>query len=89
MKQSKYFRVSGKVQGVFFRASTQRHAQQLGVSGWVRNCADGDVEGMASSDLSSLREFINWLGSGPVLANVKELQVEDVDYQEFSDFEVR
>lgn len=89
MKQSKYFRVSGKVQGVFFRASTQRQAKQLGLGGWVRNREDGDVEGRASGDSAQLTEFINWLAGGPALANVEELQVEEVEHEAFSDFEIR
>ncbi|NNE38068.1 MAG: acylphosphatase, partial [Gammaproteobacteria bacterium] len=43
-----YFRVKGRVQGVFFRASTKSTAETKGVSGWVKNMPDGDVEGMAT-----------------------------------------
>lgn len=71
--------VSGRVQGVFFRASTRRVAQALGVSGWVRNRPDGTVEAFAQGDPESLREFVAWLEVGPPDAHVTDVDVTDAE----------
>lgn len=83
------FRVSGRVQGVFFRASTRQKAVELGVSGWVRNCADGDVEGVACGDETQLAAFRSWLADGPPMATVEKMDFEDCDDGLFDTFEVR
>lgn len=70
-----YFKVSGRVQGVSFRATTQEAAWRLGVSGWVRNCTDGSVEGMASGSDEALEAFRQWLSAGPDYARVDHLEV--------------
>ncbi|MFQ5696908.1 MAG: acylphosphatase [Myxococcota bacterium] len=69
-------RVRGRVQGVFFRASTRARAQALGVSGWVRNRPDGDVEVLAQGEEARVRELIEWLQRGPELARVQSVEVE-------------
>ncbi len=83
------FRVSGRVQGVFFRISTKQQADTAGLSGWVRNCDDGDVEGMASGTAAQLDAFSRWLAEGPTSARVEELQINECDYQSFAGFVVR
>ena len=71
---SAHFTVSGRVQGVGFRQATAAKGRQLGLSGWVRNRDDGQVEGVASGDAAALAEFQSWLQQGPPLARVSELQ---------------
>ncbi len=62
--------VSGRVQGVWFRASTQRQAQALGLSGYARNLADGRVEVLACGEEGALSELRAWLCEGPPAAEV-------------------
>ncbi|MCL6416307.1 acylphosphatase [Aestuariirhabdus sp. Z084] len=70
--------VSGKVQGVWFRASTQRRALQLGVTGWARNLPNGDVEVLMCGAEDAIAELEQWLHKGPPLARVRTLEVEEV-----------
>ncbi len=67
--------VHGEVQGVGFRAFTQRHATALGLSGWVRNLYDGNVEFLAEGETEKVREFIRLLGTGPRCAIVSRLEI--------------
>ena len=83
------FSVTGRVQGVFFRASCKDAADERAVTGWVRNTTDGRVEGMASGQPEALEAFQAWLRQGPKLAKVEKLDVEEVDVQQFDRFEVR
>lgn len=71
------FWVSGKVQGVFFRASTRQQALRLGLSGIARNLVDGRVEVIAAGDKESLEELARWLQQGPPAADVAEIVRED------------
>lgn len=71
------FWVSGKVQGVFFRASTREQALRLGLSGSARNLADGRVEVIAAGDGRSLEKLARWLQEGPPVAEVAEVVRED------------
>lgn len=70
MVASYRFRVSGRVQGVMFRQSTARRARELGIDGWVRNCADGSVEGCAAGSADALEALRRWLHKGPPAARV-------------------
>ncbi len=67
-------RVSGRVQGVWYRASACTEARRLGLSGWVRNCADGSVELEAAGAESDLRELLAWLWRGPPAAEVAQVE---------------
>lgn len=69
--------VSGRVQGVFFRASTREQATRLGMSGHAINLPDGRVEVLASGDLEAHRRLLVWLHDGPPLASVSEVTVAD------------
>ncbi|MFM1896817.1 MAG: hypothetical protein RLZZ385_1891 [Pseudomonadota bacterium] len=69
--------VSGRVQGVFFRAATQRQAQALGLRGWVRNCRDGRVELLLHGAPEALASMRVWLASGPPMASVQEVQLQE------------
>ncbi len=63
--------ISGRVQGVWFRASTRRAADEFGVRGWVRNLADGRVEAIAEGDRASLEQLVKWAWQGPPAARVE------------------
>jgi len=68
------FLVSGKVQGVFFRASARDRAQALGLRGFAKNLADGRVEVLASGDSAAIDELAAWLREGPPMARVDDLE---------------
>lgn len=65
--------VSGRVQGVFFRASTREQARQLGVSGYARNLPDGRVEVLACGADVAVQQLCDWLAQGPPAAQVREV----------------
>jgi acylphosphatase len=67
-------RVEGRVQGVFFRASTQREAQQLDISGYARNLPDGSVEVLACGSESAVAQLKEWLWVGPPAARVTAVE---------------
>jgi acylphosphatase len=67
------FLVDGKVQGVFFRASTRNEARRLGLHGHARNLADGRVEVVASGNDEALQELERWLWEGPPAARVRQV----------------
>jgi acylphosphatase len=81
--------VSGHVQGVFFRAWTQQQARELGVNGWVRNCADGSVEAHLEGDEAAIEALIQRLWQGPTSAEVNEVQAESASPNGLRGFEVR
>ncbi len=84
------FVVTGRVQGVGFRASAASAAQRLSVTGFVRNRPDGAVEGQAQGDVGAIAAFVAWLQRGPRFAAVANLDVQDVPLGEGErDFEVR
>ncbi|MCO7225544.1 acylphosphatase [Pleionea sp. CnH1-48] len=81
--------VSGKVQGVWFRASTQEKARQLGLTGWVRNLSDGRVEWLASGAEEQQKQLLEWSHQGPRNAVVKEVIAEwREDNDSYNDFEM-
>ena len=80
--------VSGRVQGVFFRASTRYQAQSLGISGYARNRADGRVEVLACGESKSLDQFKAWLVKGPDGANVTGVAYEPAAEQTFQGFSI-
>jgi len=85
-----HLKIEGRVQGVFFRANTQREASRLGLRGWVRNCADGSVEALAEGESRTVEEFVSWCRHGPSRAQVTRVDLEKSEYRgEFQDFEIR
>jgi acylphosphatase len=68
--QRLHVRVRGRVQRVYFRASTQELAMRLGLSGWVRNCPDGSVELIAEGPVEALEQLLVWCQHGPDGARV-------------------
>lgn len=71
--------MTGRVQGVFFRASAKKIATQLKLKGWVRNLPDGSVESFACGDPLALEEYSRWLQSGPKFARVEDVKSEPQD----------
>lgn len=90
MAQRAHVLIFGRVQGVNFRAATQRHAQSLNVHGYIRNLPDGRVEAVFEGDEASVQQAIDWCHSGPPVADVDHVEV---DWQaptgEFNGFSVR
>jgi acylphosphatase len=84
-----HFVVSGRVQGVWFRASTKRQADSFGLTGWVRNRPDGSVEGRARGAEGVLAEFHRWLHRGPEHARVLNVEWREGADEDFEGFSVR
>lgn len=67
--------VHGRVQGVWFRESCRREAAELGVAGWVRNRADGTVEGLFEGPVDAVARLVSWCRAGPPRAEVTGIDV--------------
>jgi acylphosphatase len=80
------FIVTGRVQGVFFRASTRDFALQLGVAGYAKNREDGSVEVVASGSTEALAALFAWLHHGPPAARVERVEREDMSPRSLSGF---
>lgn len=81
-------KVIGKVQGVFFRASTKAVADQMGVKGKVKNDADGSVLIEAEADEITLDMFLEWCHEGPEKSKVESVLVEDGEVKNYTNFAV-
>jgi acylphosphatase len=82
-------RLTGRVQGVFFRAWTRVQAEQLGVCGWIRNCPDGSVEAHLEGQDGAVRQLMQRMREGPPGAQVDDLTAEDAAADGGTGFEVR
>jgi acylphosphatase len=81
--------VRGRVQDVFFRASTQREARRLGLTGWVRNRPDGAVELVAEGEEDQVKDLLAWAQHGPSTARVDKVDTRWRSYTgEFADFRI-
>ena len=81
---------SGTVQGVFFRAAASDEARRLGLTGWVRNTDDDQVEAEAQGDEQAVERFVEFCRAGPDQAQVNDLTVDDLDpVADEADFDVR
>lgn len=90
MKRRARVLVSGKVQGVFFRVQTHTKAQELGLTGFVRNLADGRVEAVVEGEENGVQELIAWCRRGPREARVDRIELQWEDFQdEFDEFSIR
>ena len=81
--------ISGKVQGVFFRDSAGKVAQNFNITGWIKNRQDDKVEAMISGDEKDVQAFINWCKSGPERAKVEEVIVSSKEKTSFEKFEIK
>jgi len=89
-KIRKHVFVSGRVQGVGFRATARNKAQGLNVNGWVKNLHDGRVEAVIEGDPSSVQEMIRLFKKGPRMANVTDYEIKDeTPTNNFSTFSVK
>jgi acylphosphatase len=82
------FIVSGRVQGVFFRASAREEALRLGLAGHARNLADGRVEVLACGEEPAIAELQRWLHHGPALARVTRVERVEADAKALRGFQV-
>lgn len=89
MEDCRRFRITGKVQGVYYRAATQSEAVRLGVTGWVRNLPNGDVEVLACGQAGRIDALLAWLWQGPPRAQVSAVEQEDTEREHHDSFEVR
>lgn len=80
--------ITGRVQGVFFRATAKDEADRLGVKGWVRNLPDRNVEIAATANEETLQQFIKWCRQGPPRAIVSNIVIEEVTFEEFISFRI-
>lgn len=78
--------ISGKVQGVWFRAFTRKQALAANVTGWAKNLSDGRVEVMLAGDEEQISRVIDQIRIGPPLARVTDILQQTLPYEEFSDF---
>jgi acylphosphatase len=81
--------VHGSVQGVFFRDTTRRKAEQRGVRGWVRNVDDGTVEALFEGDPEAVEAMVSFVGEGPRGADVERVDVSDAEPEGGGGFEIR
>ncbi|HET9354951.1 MAG TPA: acylphosphatase [Sphingomicrobium sp.] len=82
-------RITGHVQGVFFRAWTREQADRLGVTGWVRNCADGSVEAHVEGGETAVEQMIALLRVGPPAALVEGVDSVETEPNGSEGFAVR
>ncbi|MGB1262550.1 MAG: acylphosphatase [Cognaticolwellia sp.] len=80
--------VSGKVQGVYFRASSQQVAIDHGLSGYARNLTDGDVEVLMCGEEHDVEKMLEWLAHGPPQADVASIEAKQIPWQEHHFFAI-
>jgi acylphosphatase len=80
--------IKGRVQGVGFRYFTYRTAEEHGIRGWVKNLPHGDVEMYATGDGDAMARFMEEVGNGPSLALVEQVEVRDVEPEDYSGFSI-
>ena len=86
---ARHVSLTGRVQGVCFRAWMRKQADELGVTGWVRNCPDGRVDSHIEGEEATVMQLIERLHRGPSAAKVEDVHVWNVELFDFDEFEVR
>lgn len=86
---ARHIRLSGRVQGVFYRAWTREQARELGLAGWVRNCSDNSVEAHLEGEKGAVEQMIERMRQGPTAARVDDISVEQSEPENARRFEVR
>ena len=89
MPSARRFTIKGRVQGVWFRDSTRKVAESLGLSGHAINLNDGNVEVFACGDEAALDQLADWLRNGPPMAKVDQVIEEDAAWEEVAGFRIR
>lgn len=85
---ARHIRVIGKVQGVFFRASTKAKADELSIKGFVRNEPGGSVYIEAEGEIGNINQFLDWCKEGPPRSRVDNLDVQEAKVTGYSNFDV-
>ena len=83
-----HMQISGKVQGVFFRANACKVAEKYGLKGWIKNTNEGDVETVVVGEEDSVKKFIDWCKIGPPKARVMNVLVNNLPPAIFNEFSV-
>lgn len=86
---TKHIVISGKVQGVFYRASAKGFAAEQGITGWISNTESGDVECVATGSPEQLEAFVEWCWKGPTFASVANVTATDTAEQVFTSFSIK
>ena len=90
MKKTVHVIISGRVQGVWFRATTKQEAEKRDIVGWVRNTSDGKVEAVFQGDDHRVDDMIVWCYEGPSLSHVDKVEVSSLENKDqFDTFKVR
>jgi acylphosphatase len=80
--------IKGKVQSVFYRATAKEVAEEIGVTGWVKNTKDGSVEIVATGNSGQLQKLIQWCSVGPAQATVTGVAVNEIKEENFEGFQI-
>jgi len=81
--------IKGKVQGVFYRASAKEKAEDLGITGWVKNTREGFVEAVACGNDKAVQQFIEWCKKGPSNARVDDVVVTEQSPEQLNGFTIK
>lgn len=87
--ETKHLIISGKVQGVFYRATAKKKAGELNIHGWIKNTSEGNVEAMVTGNTQQIEDFIKWCKSGPDRAVVEEVRIDKQKFREFDSFKIK
>lgn len=80
--------IKGRVQGVFYRASAKDVAIEMGITGWIKNTMEGDVEALITGQQNQLDQFVAWCKKGPRRANVSAVILSACEEKSFNDFTI-
>ncbi len=80
--------IRGKVQGVFYRATAKKVAEELGVKGRIKNTKDNNVDAIITGTEEQVQQFIEWCKKGPPRAQVSDVTATQVDDKNFNEFEI-
>jgi acylphosphatase len=83
-----HVRVSGRVQGVYYRAYTKSQANELGIKGWVRNIPGGGVEAILEGEREKVGELLGLMKAGPAGSMVSGLQISELKCKGYDDFKI-
>lgn len=86
--QTVHLLISGKVQGVFYRATAKKIAEELKIKGWIKNIPNKKVEAIIFGEPSQVNEFIKWCKQGPAGADVDDVSISDLPETDFYDFKI-
>ncbi|NYT09281.1 MAG: acylphosphatase [Methanosarcinales archaeon] len=86
---SVHVRISGRVQGVYYRAYTRDRAKSLGINGWVRNIPGGGVEAVLEGERRQVGEMLKAMKSGPSGSVVLGMELSEIEAKGYNDFEIK